>query len=235
MANLRCTAEQAEEILKTLGKEDLLFSHHAVVMARPDAYERLAKLVVEVCGREMPRPAVAAPPRVYLAGPDVFFKNAKEHADGLKALCATYGLEGVFPLDADISFPRDMPGPGKAMLIFKANKGLIESCDGVLANMTPFRGPSADVGTGWEMGYAHGIGKPVVGYTQNARLYEDRVEPDEYEIEKFEGADNLMLTCSADALMLPSRDALLHPQHHTPERRAIAELAHILGTRPRSP
>lgn len=43
----KCTPEQAESMLKTLGKEDLLFSHHGEVLARPRAYARLAELIDE--------------------------------------------------------------------------------------------------------------------------------------------------------------------------------------------
>jgi len=35
--------KMAEEALRALGKEDLLFTHHGDVHARPDAYERLAE------------------------------------------------------------------------------------------------------------------------------------------------------------------------------------------------
>lgn len=38
---------QAELILRTLAKEDLLFCHHMTVNARPNAYKRLAELVNE--------------------------------------------------------------------------------------------------------------------------------------------------------------------------------------------
>lgn len=39
--------EKAEEALRALGKEDLLFCHHQEVMARPGAYERLAEFFEE--------------------------------------------------------------------------------------------------------------------------------------------------------------------------------------------
>lgn len=39
------TKEAAKEILKTLGREDLLFTHHGELSARPEAYERLRQLV----------------------------------------------------------------------------------------------------------------------------------------------------------------------------------------------
>ena len=39
-------------------------------------------------------------PSVYLAGFDVFYPDALARGEYLKALCATHGLEGLYPLDA---------------------------------------------------------------------------------------------------------------------------------------
>ena len=39
-------------------------------------------------------------PRVYLAGFDVFRRDAREHGARLVAWCEEYGFEGVYPLDA---------------------------------------------------------------------------------------------------------------------------------------
>jgi nucleoside 2-deoxyribosyltransferase len=130
--------------------------------------------------------------RVYLAGPDVFFKDSAARADELKRLCVAEGLVGLFPLDVPLKLDK-LPGPERARIIFETNVGLIRSCQGVLANMTPFRGPSADVGTAWEMGFAYGLGLPVVGYTLDGRRYAARVTPDEHDIEDFDLVDNLML------------------------------------------
>ncbi len=103
-------------------------------------------------------------PRVYLAGPDVFLLNAKEVGENKKVLCRKYGFEGVFPLDTEVDLadktPREI-----GLCISDVNERLIKSCDFVIANITPFRGPSADVGTVYEMGYAHGLGKKVLAYT----------------------------------------------------------------------
>jgi nucleoside 2-deoxyribosyltransferase len=131
--------------------------------------------------------------RVYLAGPDVFYKNAVAHAKEMKRVCSSVGLEGVFPLDVEVH-SADLIGYQIAQKIFISNIGLIESCQGVLANMTSFRGPSADVGTAWEMGFAYGLKLPVVGYTNDFQVpYEKRVIPDEYDIESFGLVDSLML------------------------------------------
>jgi nucleoside 2-deoxyribosyltransferase len=149
--------------------------------------------------------------RIYLAGPDVFFPNPKEVAQGHKEVLARHGLEGVFPLDNEVETsgsPVDM-----AQRIFELNCRLIDSCDGVLANMMPFRGPSMDVGTAWEVGYAYAQGKPIVGYTEDLADYRDKVfrsgfseSPEAvsdragHAIEHFEVTDNIMISQSVTAI-----------------------------------
>lgn len=44
----------------------------------------------------------------------------------------------------------------------------------MIANITPFRGPSADVGTAYEMGFAHALGKKVFAYTNVAVPFTER-------------------------------------------------------------
>lgn len=134
--------------------------------------------------------------RIYLAGPDVFFDKPLEEAAKLKALCAAQGLEGVFPLDASILFLETDTPEVKGQKIYDANVALLRSCDGVLANMMPWRGTSTDVGTAWEMGFASALGLPVVGYSPDLRPYEQRTPQDEYLVESFNLVDNLMLACS---------------------------------------
>jgi nucleoside 2-deoxyribosyltransferase len=149
--------------------------------------------------------------RVYLAGPDVFEPNPKELAEKLKAVCQKFGLEGVLPLDAELALEGLAPRE-QGRLIFEANVKLIRSCQGVLANMVPFRGPSMDVGTAWEMGCAYALNLPIVGYTNDDRSYPERVKDyrgrppyessnnaafkDPAFVESFDLHDNLMLDCS---------------------------------------
>jgi len=134
---------------------------------------------------------VVIPPRVYLAGPDVFLPDPKEHAKGLKAMCTEHRLEGVFPLDADLRLEQ-MPKAEIARAIFKANVELIHSCQGVLANMTPFRGPSMDVGTAWEVGFAYALGLPIVGYSNSKQPYPARVKAYRKAIAAMEDASPFM-------------------------------------------
>ena len=105
---------------------------------------------------------ILPPKRVYLAGPEVFLSNAKEVGKCKKALCRKYGFEGVFPLDVEADLGGKSPKE-IGLCISGVNEALIKNCDIVIANLTPFRGPSADVGTAYEIGFAHALGKKVFG------------------------------------------------------------------------
>jgi len=147
--------------------------------------------------------------RVYLAGPEVFLPNALELGAAKRDICAEFGLTGVFPLDGGIELDGMEPRrQGRA--IYQTNIDLIRSCDLLIANLTPFRGPSADVGTAFELGFMAASGKPVLGYSNSPQSFRSRTEahyggiihrrpdgqlagPDEWAIEEFDMADNLML------------------------------------------
>lgn len=159
--------------------------------------------------------------RVYLAGPEVFLKNAKEIGQAKKELCRKYGFEGIYPLDKEIEGtdknPREI-----GFCINTANEELIKTCEILVANITPFRGPSADVGTAYEMGYAHGLGKKVFAYTNTTEPFTERTiralnfkivrdmdgklrDPYGMLIEEMDLTDNLML----DGCVHSSSDCLV--------------------------
>lgn len=103
--------------------------------------------------------------RIYLAGPDVFRPDAVAHGERLKALCAVHGCEGLYPLDQAV--PAGIAEPAaQAAWIYRANLGLLESADAVLANLNFFRGAEPDSGTCFEVGYAVARGKPVYGHVE---------------------------------------------------------------------
>jgi nucleoside 2-deoxyribosyltransferase len=114
-----------------------------------------------------------APQRVYLAGPEVFLRNAKEAGERKKVFCKKYGFEGVFPLDNEVEV-KGKSAREIGLCISGVNEELIKTCDVVIANLTPFRGPSADVGTAYEMGFAHALGKMVFAYTNVAAPFTER-------------------------------------------------------------
>lgn len=152
---------------------------------------------------------MATPPRIYLAGPDVFLAEALVLAERKKALCAAYGFEGVFPLDKSLDLTGLSPRQ-KGLAIALGNERVMDGCDLVIAHMTPFRGPGMDGGTAFEMGYMRAQGKPVLGYSNVAAPYAERVrlfhagrlrprasgvleDPDGLEVESFDLLDNLMM------------------------------------------
>jgi nucleoside 2-deoxyribosyltransferase len=111
------------------------------------------------------------PLTIYLAGPDVFVPNAVEIGRRKKELCREFGFEGLFPADNEAD-AKD------AATIFKANCALMSRADAGFFNLTPFRGPSADPGTVFELGYMFAGGKPLFGYSSVASTYRHRVESD---------------------------------------------------------
>lgn len=111
--------------------------------------------------------------KIYLAGPEVFLKNAKEVGKELKQLCSQYGFDGYFPLDNEIQGDNQQE---LADNIQKANIDLIQECDIVIANLSPFRGPEPDSGTVWEVGFAQGLGKRVLGYSKDRRTLKEKTQ-----------------------------------------------------------
>ncbi|WP_458788821.1 nucleoside 2-deoxyribosyltransferase [Dyella jiangningensis] len=117
--------------------------------------------------------------KAYMAGPDVFLQNAQEKADEIRALCKPYGVDPLIPADND---PADgassaLSEEALSLQIFRKNVALIDRAELVFANLEPFRGPSADVGTVWEIGYAFSQGKKIFAYSSALSQYLTRVSP----------------------------------------------------------
>ena len=125
-----------------------------------------------------------------------------------KAICAAHGLIGVSPLDALGEEPAVWAPLPEWRRISLRNEAHIRSCALVIANLTPFRGPSADVGTVYELGFARGLGLPLFGYATVASPFLDRTlaatgankaedgswrDEEDLIIEQFGLFDNLMI------------------------------------------
>jgi len=112
--------------------------------------------------------------KAYLAGPDVFLPNAVAHAQAKVEICARYGITGRPPLNDEFEALAALPADQAWRGIFKKDLEMMEACDIIIANLTPFRGASADSGTLIEVGWFLGRSKPVFGYSNTATLFSAR-------------------------------------------------------------
>lgn len=156
------------------------------------------------------RPGQSGGMRVYLAGPEVFLPDSEAIGVRKIEVCRRHGLTGVYPGDTALDLSGLAPRVA-GQRIYGCNRDLMKGCDAVIANMTPFRGPSMDVGTAFELGYFAALGRPVLGYSNTTRPFAGRVlahfgldpapgdggpparDPQGLAIEAFDMADNLML------------------------------------------
>ena len=148
-------------------------------------------------------------PKIYLAGPDVFLPDAAEAGRRKVALCAEYGFHGLYPLDSGL--PEDASGAE----IYRSLVAMMQVADAGIFQLTPYRGPSADVGTVFELGVMAAMGKPVFAYSNDPALFFDRVktscaltrhpgtdawrDADGMSAEDFGLVDNLMIDGALDA------------------------------------
>jgi nucleoside 2-deoxyribosyltransferase len=138
--------------------------------------------------------------KAYLAGPDVFLPHAGVQAAKKIALCKAYGLIGVAPFNPDLD--QSQPPELLWLRIYEDDLRMMRECDLIIANLTPFRGASADAGTLVELGWFLGAGKPVYGYSNCGEAFVARSRahmtklPDpqpNLAVEDFGLADNLMI------------------------------------------
>ena len=146
---------------------------------------------------------------IYLAGPDVFLPDAVEIGRRKAEICAAHGMTGLYPLDNAVN----AAAAGASLTIFKSNEAMMESADAIIANLTPFRGPSADAGTVYELGYMAGCGKLCLAYSNDPASYANRVarfhrvteapdgrliDAEGLTVEEFGLPDNLMMIHALD-------------------------------------
>ena len=180
--------------------------------------------------------------RAYLAGPDVFLPDAAAHAHRKISLCARYGIEGLSPLNEDVASLAALPADHAWRVIYDKDVAMMEMADLVVANLTPFRGASADSGTLVELGWFLGRGKPIFGYSNSARSFAERCHaqvaavPDpipDLMIEGFGLPDNLMIP----GAVLSGGGAIVQPEDGSDRpfdslemfERCIAQAAARLG------
>ena len=112
---------------------------------------------------------------------------------------------------------------------------MMDAADAIIANLTPFRGPGADAGTVYELGYMAGRGKFCLAYSNDPAVYADRVarhfqvtrsaqghliDGDGLAVEDFGLPDNLMMIHTLD----------LHGARLVTPRQAPADIWHDLAS-----
>lgn len=117
--------------------------------------------------------------KVYIAGPEVFLPNGFEQVERKRALCRAYGME---PSARQGDFLQYQGGDKFVFgtMIARHNEELMRESDIVIANLTPFRGISADPGTVYEVGFMCALGRKAFGYTNTTRSYAERASADYY-------------------------------------------------------
>ncbi len=157
--------------------------------------------------------------KIYLAGPDVFLPDATDIGRRKVEMCGRHGLTGLYPLENAV----DPAAKDASLRIFRGNEAMMIEADAIIANLTPFRGPGADPGTVYELGYMAGRGKLCLGYSNDPSSYADRVrgstgvtprdgrliDAQGLTVEDFGLTDNLMIIHALDlhgcALVTPRR------------------------------
>ncbi|ACM28558.1 nucleoside 2-deoxyribosyltransferase [Agrobacterium sp. SHOUNA12C] len=146
--------------------------------------------------------------RAYLAGPEVFLPNAREILDRKIALARSYGFTPVSP--GDLVVPETETKRQRGLAISAINESLMLSADLIIANLTPFRGVAADVGTAFELGFMCARGCPAFAFSNSTKSHFERVSrfyggsihlgddgryrgTDGMSLENFDMVDNLML------------------------------------------
>jgi nucleoside 2-deoxyribosyltransferase len=147
--------------------------------------------------------------KIYLAGPDVFLPDAVAIGQRKREICQRHGVTGLYPLDNAV----DLAAPDASLQIFRGNEAMMDTADAIIANLTPFRGPSADPGTVYELGYMAGRGKFCLAYCNDPEIYAERaarfttvtrvpdkrlIDRDGLTVEDFGLPDNLMMIHALD-------------------------------------
>jgi nucleoside 2-deoxyribosyltransferase len=188
-------------------------------------------------------------PRVYLAGPEVFLPGAAAVLTKKRAVCERYGLVGVSGLDPRSDEPAAWARLHEWQRLYLRNEAHIRDCAALIANLTPFRGPSADPGTVYELGFMRALGRPVLGYSATATPFFERtvaalglsasatstLDGEGMLIEQFGLIDNLMIeggiAAAGGVLLTADQPAAGRWTDLGLFERCVMELARVLAAR----
>lgn len=146
-------------------------------------------------------------PTLYIAGPEVFLPDAAEVMGEKRRIAAGFGFAVTGPGPDENANPTTEVRTARG--IYLKDRRMMLEAEYCLANITPFRGVSADVGTVFEIGFMIASGRRVWAYSNDPRPYGARVWSEWYRqegpqamagadglvIETYGLADNLMIDC----------------------------------------
>ncbi|KAG5463829.1 hypothetical protein LSCM1_08295 [Leishmania martiniquensis] len=129
-----------------------------------------------------------APKSIYIAGPAVFHPDkGDKYYSKVRELLSQQGVVPLIPVDNVVS---------GALNIRNKNIEMIQACDAVIADLSPFRSKEPDCGTAFEVGYAAALGKPLLTFSSDTRSMVDKYGGEMAEgltVENFGLPFNLML------------------------------------------
>jgi nucleoside 2-deoxyribosyltransferase len=152
---------------------------------------------------------------IYFAGPHLFGIDYEIYARHVTRKYKNTGIVLAMPGDG---------GARRSGQIYQTNLGLIDECDGVIADLNPFRSEiEPDSGTAFECGYAAALGKPIIAIVEDRRSQVQKMQgsslgciesdgtyrSDEGDlIEDFDLPVNLMLFHSLEAVVSTLDEAI---------------------------
>jgi nucleoside 2-deoxyribosyltransferase len=94
----------------------------------------------------------------------------------MKAILRDHGIKGVAPVDNQSNLKGVSPGKDLNEAIYKADVEIMNSVDGAIFDISPFRrGTEMDTGTAFEVGYCRSLGIPMTGWTTQQVFYPEYV------------------------------------------------------------
>jgi len=99
---------------------------------------------------------------IYLSGPERWTMDPTALMARQRKLCEAAGVEPLFAGDTPL-VERD-GSEAMARELYAATLSSLRRADAVIANLTPWRGPSAHPAAAFEAGFASALGKPMFAY-----------------------------------------------------------------------
>jgi len=135
---------------------------------------------------------MSTPKKIYIAGPEVFLADRGEaYYTRVRALLKAHNVVPLIPVDNVVT---------GALNIRNKNIEMIQACDAIIADLSPFRSKEPDCGTAFEVGYAAALGKMLLTFTSDTRTLVEKYGgekcPEGMSVENFDLPFNLMLSDS---------------------------------------